>query len=416
MHKLAGLSLYKNKTATKTLNRIPIDTFFGDTNMKTYKIITLGASGSGKTVFLASMFKALSTQGEHSFYLEVEDREKRKKLNEIYSKIITKDESWPKGTKYSEVSEWTYICRVKTPTRNDYPACQFTYFDYAGGRVTDINEEDTEFKNLVKQADTILGLLDGQKILAWMNGDNRLAINSFDNQELLCILNWMQSCTVPIHFVISKWDLLQDKYSLKQIRDRLFSIPKFEQVVQSRNKAGSPIRLIPVSSVGSGFATLQPDGSMRKISGAAFQPFQVEVPLACVLPDGLKAKLVELAQQKKQLETQQIGKTNIFSNFLGLAGQFFVDTALGFALDALFPFLPPEFQFTKHIFDKVDNGIFSSINKNHKNKLEVLGAEREKSLNLVKDEETALNHAFDSFLYIEQKLDRDFPESDLLLA
>lgn len=381
--------------------------------MKTYKIITLGASGSGKTVFLASMFKALSIQGEHGFYLEVEDREKRKKLNDIYTKIITKDDIWPQGTKYSEVYEWTYTCRVKTPTRSDYPACQFTYFDYAGGRVTDMNEEDTEFENIVKQADTILGLLDGQKILTWMNGNNKLAIDSFRNQDLLCILKWMQSCTVPIHFVISKWDLLENKYSLKQVRDRLLSIPEFEQVVRSRNSVGSPVRLIPVSSVGSGFATLQPDGSMRKISGAAFRPFQVEVPLACVLPDGLKAKLSELAEQRKQLETQKVDQGNIFSNLLKFPSQFFVDTALNFVLDK---YLPENFQLAKSILNQVDDFLFSTINKNNQERLEKLKLDREKSFNLVKDDETALNHAVDSFLYIQEKLDQDFPDSDLLLS
>jgi WD40 repeat protein len=45
--------------------------------MKTYKIITLGASGSGKTVFLASMFKALGIQVDHGFYLHAISRDNR---------------------------------------------------------------------------------------------------------------------------------------------------------------------------------------------------------------------------------------------------------------------------------------------------------------------------------------------------
>ena len=130
--------------------------------MKTYKIITLGASGSGKTVFLASMFKALSIQGDYTFFLEVEDQARRKRLNAIYTQVITGD-SWPQGTKYSDVSEWSFNCRVKIPTLETYTACQFTYFDYAGGRLTD-SEEDPEFENLIQQASTVLGLLDGQKI------------------------------------------------------------------------------------------------------------------------------------------------------------------------------------------------------------------------------------------------------------
>ena len=381
--------------------------------MKNYKILTLGASGSGKTVFLASMFKALSIQGEHSFYLEVEDRAKRKLLNAIYLQIITGD-NWPQGTKYSEVSEWTYTCRVKTPPAGDYAACQFTYFDYAGGRVTDMNEEDAQFEDLVKQADTILGLLDGRKILAWMNGGNDLVIASF-LEDLASILRRMHGCNVPIHFVISKWDLLENKFSLKQVRDRLLTIPEFEQVVQSRKSVDSPVRIIPVSSVGAGFATLEPDGSMKKTPGAVPCPFQVEVPVACVLPDALKAKLSEKAKEREQIEKTDRGPENISLSLIEIISQFIVDRALDLALDQLFSGLPENFQFPKLILNNLDNFIFFEHRINNLKRLEKLRVERDASLKLVKDEETSLNHAIYSFLYIEEKLEGDFPESNLSL-
>ena len=381
--------------------------------MKNYKILTLGASGSGKTVFLASMFKALSTQREeHSFYLEVEDWA-RKLLNAIYAQISTGD-TWPQGTKYSEVSEWTYTCRVKTPTGN-YTACQFTYFDYAGGRVTDMNEEDAEFQDLVKQADTILGLLDGRKILAWMNGGNDLVIASFLKEDLASILRRMHGCNVPIHFVISKWDLLENKFSLEQVRDRLLTIPEFEQVVRSRNSVDSPVRLIPVSSVGAGFATLEPDGSMKKTAGVVPRPFQVEVPVACVLPDALKAKLSEIAKQRKQLEKQDIGQGNIFLSSIEIISQIFVDRAWDFALDQLFGGLSQDFHFSKLILNNLDNFFFLKHRKEKFDKLEKLQLERDASLKQVKDKETSLNHAIWSFFYIKQKLEKDFPESNLFL-
>jgi GTPase SAR1 family protein len=40
--------------------------------MNNYKVVILGASGSGKTVFLASMFHELSTQGNRGFFLKAE--------------------------------------------------------------------------------------------------------------------------------------------------------------------------------------------------------------------------------------------------------------------------------------------------------------------------------------------------------
>ncbi len=132
----------------------------------------LGPSGSGKTVFLSSMYKKLSTQGEHGFFLEVDGSEKRKRLNNIYTEIAV-DEKWPRGTTYSEVSEWTFTCKVQTENLQVYSACTFTYLDYAGGRITDeMEEEDSEFESKIKEAEALLCLLDGQKLSAFMCNQN----------------------------------------------------------------------------------------------------------------------------------------------------------------------------------------------------------------------------------------------------
>lgn len=96
----------------------------------------LGPSGSGKTVFLASMYKKLCTQGDNGFFLEIDSSEKRKRLNNIYTQIAI-DEKWPKGTTYSEISEWNFTCRIQTDNLSIHSACQFNYLDYAGGRLTD---------------------------------------------------------------------------------------------------------------------------------------------------------------------------------------------------------------------------------------------------------------------------------------
>lgn len=377
--------------------------------MKTYKIITLGASGSGKTVFLASMYKALSIQGDHSFYLEVEDQKKRKLLNSVYTQLITGD-SWPQGTRYSEVSEWTFTCRVKTPSLEDYPACQFIYFDYAGGRLTD-QDEDAEFESMVKQADAILGLLDGQKILAWMSDSNELAIDSFLKKDLPSILHWMQCCKVPIQFVLSKWDLLENKFSLDQVRDHLLTIPAFEKLIRSRNKANCPVRLIPVSSVGSSFVAPAPDGSMKKIAGAIPDPFQVEVPVASVLPDQLRSRLSEILEQKKQLEVKEIDKPNTFFNFFNAASPM-----LNIAIDlAGLMEIDPSVKMLKVVGGMVRFGA-NAMQKAAQEKAEKLRQEKENSLKLVKDEQTALDHAINNFLYIQNELYKHYPQSELILS
>ena len=217
--------------------------------MKSYKILTLGASGAGKTVFFASMFKSLSTQGKYGFYLEAEDFNKQKLLNDIYTNLIIGE--WPEATRASEISEWKFTCCIKNPELENFPICQFIYFDFAGGRFTDMDEEDSNLQQIIVKADAILGLLDGQKIQALMSNKNEQKIDDFLNKDLPPIIRWMSYCQAPIQFVISKRDLLENgNFGLKEISDRLLEIPEFKKLVLNRNQEDSPVHLIPASSVG----------------------------------------------------------------------------------------------------------------------------------------------------------------------
>ena len=46
-------------------------------------------------------------------------------------------------------------------------------------------------------------------------------------------------------------------------------------------------------------------------------------------------------------------------------------------------------------------------------RIEELNRKQQESLKKVKDEESALTHAVDSFIYIQSYLNTDYPESDL---
>lgn len=380
--------------------------------MNTYKVIMLGPRGSGKTVFLASMYKRLSTQGDSGFFLEVDGGEKRKRLNNIYTQIAI-EEKWPKGTMYSEVSEWTFTCRVQTENLPIYSACQFTYLDYAGGRLTDeiedIEDSDYDFENKLKQADTLLGLLDGHKLCALMRNE-RIGL-AWAVRDLRSMLDVMQGSLAPIHFVISKWDIVEDSFSLEQIRDRLLEIEEFNNLVKLRNKAGSPVRLIPVSTVGRGFATPQSDGSMEK-TGTFPQPFQVEVPLACVLPDMIQTMLEELIKKKQEELSTPIEVKPSFS-FWDKVGQFF-----GGGLRVVQQLLPKKYQFAEDILQKlIEFAEEPAQNKQEAaaRRTDELRHEQAASLKAVTNEETALNHVINCFRYIKNQLDYRFPGSEIML-
>ncbi|NER03899.1 MAG: hypothetical protein F6K17_15390, partial [Okeania sp. SIO3C4] len=381
--------------------------------MKSYKILTLGASGAGKTVFLASMFRSLSTQGEYGFYLEAEDFNQQRRLNQIYTELIAGG-IWPRPNLPGNIDEWKFTCCIKNPDLENFPICQFIYFDYAGDRFTRIDKEDYQLQEIIKQADAILGLLDGQKIQALINNSNQEKIRQFLNFDLPPIIQWMSDCQAPIQFVISKWDLLEnDNFDLKEISDRLLEIPEFKELVLNRNKGGSPVRLIPVSSIGSGFATPQPDGSMKKIAGSIPRPFHMEVPVSCVLPDLLEKEIQVNLDQLITLSNESIGEDSILNQLLRATLRFkmLIDITVDLLVSTIFDESKDEEEFLikliKESLRRVDNLLLGSakrrIEENDKNLAE-LRQIRDESISKIQDKTTALKSALKSFLYISNKL------------
>ncbi|MBD2484249.1 hypothetical protein [Planktothrix sp. FACHB-1365] len=390
--------------------------------MNTYSIIMLGPTASGKTVFLASLYKKLSTQGDAGFFLEVDNGETGNRLHDLYSEIVF-GEDWPKPTFPNEIPEWTFTCRVQTKNLPIYSACKFTYIDYAGGRITDYTEkENQEFYDRLQNADIMLGLLDGQRIISLMQHGklgNIWAIN-----ELPKMLSLMQKFGKPIQFVISKWDIVEDKYSLQEVLDLLLSIDEFKNLVQTCQKAEVPIHLIPVSAVGKGFATLQPDGSMLKTPDVLPKPFQVELPLACVLPDLIQVEYNRLEKQKQEMKDNNPEvKENL--NFFEQVGQIIgegLKVVAGLVPDVVETFLPKKFNFPTESLQKMINlaAKLAQSSASQKQELaqrrsEELRREREQTLAQVTDEQTALTYALDCFLLLQTELYKNFPESKIEL-
>jgi hypothetical protein len=390
--------------------------------MNTYKIIMLGPSGSGKTVFLASMYNKLCTQGEAGFFIEIDSAEKSKQLHDLYTQIAF-EEKWPPGTRRSEVSEWTFTCRVQTKDLPIYPACQFTYLDYAGGLLTDqTDENDAKFHEQVNKADALLCLLDGQRLCALMRNEKiglKWAVN-----DLLKVLSIIQKSGKPIHFLISKWDIVENQYTLEQIRDCLLKIEQFKNLVSSYNNAGKPVRLIPVSAVGKDFATLKPDGSMTKNLSVLPKPFQVEIPLACVLPDIIQADCKEVIDKMRE---QANRPTEVKANLQWWEQ---VGQVVGEGLKAAQEFLPSVVDFIlpkkyaalQDTVLKMVEFAIESAEAPAKQKQEAavrrsadLLEEREELFKKVENEETALKYSLNCFLSVQNDFNRKFPESDLKL-
>ncbi|MFN7501594.1 MAG: hypothetical protein AN487_19940 [Anabaena sp. CRKS33] len=397
--------------------------------LPTYNVVILGPSGSGKTVFLGSMYHKLSTQGESGFFLAVDNAE-RTILNQIYTEVAT-EETWPEPTQIINISNWTFTCKIQTP-KGTYSACQFQYTDYAGEILTDHKDDPTyieKFNETIKNADVLLGLIDGSRLLSYIKGER--SGTKWVVRDLANVLDLMQNTDKSIHFIISKWDLIEDKYTLEEVRNHLLEIEQFRNIIMTRSNnsdinnennrnddSKGVVRLIPVSSVGKGFAEQQSDGSMRK-TGKLPKPYNIELPIACILPDKLKEEFKKIINEQTKKSQQQIQEVKANLTLWDKLKKYFGTTAKTI-LEIVAPKLPPQFQFSKEILtdiiDFINQELQTSVyNKEAaaKERTEQLKAKKAEALAKIEGEKTALDYSIRCFLLLVNKLEYEHPYSKL---
>lgn len=255
-----------------------------------FNIHAIGTSGAGKTVFLASMYRSLNLRRAGSVFYLATDPLTSAQLSSTYMKVADPEEDWPEAT--NAMKEWVFTACVTTGPPGQATTqepLKFRYIDYPGGVLTNPRALESATGKAIsarlRAADALLVMLDGQALLAVMKGEP--AGDRFLDFELTATLEIVQQTRCPIHFVITKWDLLQSaKITLPQIRSRLENDVNFRDCIQARMEdTPSPIRLVPVSAVGEGYAFLDTDGAMKKYPGFRPKPINVELPLLAVFPD-----------------------------------------------------------------------------------------------------------------------------------
>ncbi|MBY8877253.1 hypothetical protein [Actinacidiphila acidipaludis] len=268
-----------------------------------YTVVTLGPSGAGKTVYLAALWQTLKVHHPGLLcHLSLDDVRKENRLEEVFRQVADPGPDWPPSTLPGDIPEWVFSCKVISP-HGQFTAMKVRYIDYAGESLTGVRDggASQEFVDTLREADALLGLLDGRRILEMMRGES----DFLDQMSRTFLL--MQNSTGPIHFVITKWDLLAGHYTLEQIRERLMRHPHFSSLVASRRTwktrrmAVPPgrIRLLPVSSVGLEFAFLDSTGEMRKRANRRPEPYNVDLAFGAVLPD-LLARAYEVAAEERR--------------------------------------------------------------------------------------------------------------------
>lgn len=397
-------------------------------NLNTYSIIVLGVKRSGKTVFLASLFNKLGVINPNfGFILKAEDRDQRKKLNDIYQKISSR-KAWPKGTERQDTSEWIFTVML-----NNYAACQFKYLDYSGGVITEPNFNIEKFDEFLKQTDAILAILDGQKILALMlnnKEENKKLLpewvenfqDEFRNDVISIILqiqdiqeseSRLEMNVKPIHFLITKWDLLiEHGFNFTQVKETLLENVKLNNFLEEKQKdkeKNTIVRFIPVSSVGEGFTKILDNGDIEKIGLRDPEPFQVEIPLVCILPDiirteknriqeilGMEEEKIYDALQREQLNlTAKDRRNEKIARFTRFAS-----------------FVLPFGKKIRSWADNIEKDV-KDKRKTHHEAQEARKQELTECRNKIKRASDAFEGMMDIFKILERDFGRSFPDSEV---
>jgi hypothetical protein len=249
------------------------------------KLSVVGFESSGKTVFIGSMFHQLRVPDADGIFLGASP-ENTGKLLALYSTTADTDKQFPKSTSQGELIEWPFTVKVKSRA-GVTDVARFSYLDFAGESMRELyNAPNPEAHRLFarfKDADVLMGALDGVQVKRYMEGRPRPRFHG-DLNTLLALLSDHEKA---VNLILTKWDILEDHYSFRQVVERLFQITQFEHFVKSQEIIGG-CRLIPVSSVGHGFVREVGD-SMRKIPGKVISPVRVELPIASMLPGALHA-------------------------------------------------------------------------------------------------------------------------------
>ncbi|MFF1293797.1 MULTISPECIES: hypothetical protein [unclassified Streptomyces] len=277
--------------------------------MPAIPVTVLGPAESGKTVFLASLFRRLAIpRPELGFHVQLPP-EQSTRLNRVYQQITSPD-VWPDPQRRAEISEWEFTCSVRTARNETYSPFSITYLDYSGEHLTEPDgrvEAGKQVLSRIEESEFLLILLDGVKVLRFLDGDPRLT------EDLVAVFSHMMRSRGIVHFVITKWDVLAAAgHTVQAVMECLLRHPDFRDTVETvlRTPGGAKgVRFIPVSSVGLDFAVLGADGMTMVKKGGFPTPLNVEIPFMAVLMDLFEAQLKDMEGQGIP-ESQQIDRGN----------------------------------------------------------------------------------------------------------
>jgi Double-GTPase 1 len=274
----------------------------------TFRVVALGVAGSGKTVFLASMFHRLHIASPGGSYFLETAADDRVRLNSLFQQVERTDLPWPRGTRVGETREFTFDCMAVRGAEKR-KVLSLNYLDYAGELLEAEQEGPHALADLarrISEAHALLAIIDGHRVLQCLRGEP--AGQQYFRSTIQPMIGFLAAATCPIHFVLTKWDLVRDfgepphttdDERLRMVRDQLCYQAEIGPIVERQNSGSRVVRLIPVSAVGDGFVRLDHSGNIVKVADRTPRPTNLEVPLSAVLPDLFKQAEAALAASRR---------------------------------------------------------------------------------------------------------------------
>lgn len=298
-----------------------------------YKTLVLGTPYAGKTVFLSSLYKRLSIaqpQLGTDFYLNTTEGTK---LLSIYHQMEA-EKKWPERTADFQTYLFALRTNITTKDANGNPqteACDhlaYQFCDIPGQSLTDEKTDPEWVKrvdDLGNDADNLLVLIDGLTVLKAINNEGGAGLYS----QLDFILPIVERLPgKPLHFVITKWDLVENHATEKassseqlcRARAKFELHHGFRSIIQQQTQQKIPTRLIPISAVGNKFAVLDNDQMSINPNGSP-EPVRVELPIALTLWDGLSLARRQVSDDLKSKQST-LGNIVNFKRLVEVFGQF----------------------------------------------------------------------------------------------
>jgi hypothetical protein len=257
---------------------------FSITSEPAFRLMVLGASGAGKTIFLAALYKKLliPTKDNPISIKPILSAHQEHLLN-TFGILECPGDEWPPFT--FGVTEYEFECFYHNLERNIKTSIfRFTYLDFPGGNIHQQVDEKFDIRQATQQAASIVVLIDGAKIRSSILGSKHGGKTL--NQDLTAIASILMSgMPKPVQFVVTKWDLLED-IGLARVRAELAKSKSFNDLVASYRHQAFPLHLIPVSAVGSDFAIFDTfSGESIRKSGSVANPHNVEFSISFAISD-----------------------------------------------------------------------------------------------------------------------------------